>query len=116
MGFKNLKEKQERLKESLKNPIIEFKKTEKTIKIKRNIQNVVVFIISDSSGDVILVGRATRNLSEAFSKFALLHESDTLELFPFTREDAAVAFYRRILYHFNPKFNCERKISEVNEM
>lgn len=117
MSFKNLEKRQKELKNKLySNPILEFRKREKTQTVKKVLFQPVVFIISNVGGEPLYCGRAVKNLSEAFSKFTSLHESDTLELFPFTREDAARQFYELICYHFNPKFNGDFRGLEITSI
>lgn len=112
MSFNNLKNKQDELKQRLSqhnNPIVEFKRYNKVKQYHKFISSPIVYVLMTSVFEVIYVGRATRSLSEAFSKMAELSESEILEIFPFTRDDAADAFKKRLIYYFQPKFNFIRK-------
>lgn len=116
MGFKNLLKRQKEMKNKLtleNNPIYDFKRYNKTIKLRTNLIQPVVFTILDKDDKILYVGRATRNLHEAFSRMSKIDKSVTLELYNFTREDAAISFARRLIHFYNPEFNRFDKVFTV---
>lgn len=115
MSFKNLVRRQEEMNRKLNirsDPILEFRNHTPTTRFSRVSEKPYVFVILDKTEKVLYVGRAISTLSGAFSKMTTIHESATLELFPFTHTSVAEAFQKRLIYHFKPKYN---QITESSE-